>query len=209
MNVDFRTAHRVFVVCTFLSSCGGKGLASPDSGRDAAAGSPIKQTDLGIGGNSGDFESIRDASAVQVDAPATSSIARDANASDRAYLPDPPDGGMPACVWSLIRPCCGSPKDICLWQNWDSGVGGATLCWPTGESTIVDDRARTITSYNSDKSVCYTQKPIYVSSRFYAMGYYDSSGTQVATWRYLEASADVEVTCSDGTTYIGTPRSPV
>ncbi len=129
---------------------------------------------------------------------------RDVLGGDRGYLPvDPPDGGMPACIWALMRRCCGSPSDRCIMQIWDGGTGDY-ICWPTGELDIVEVSTSSITAYSSDGTVCYTQRRMFFDGGDSGIAFYDSTGGLVATYRYPESGTQVQVEC-DGATFVGTP----
>lgn len=214
-----------------LAGCGGKPGSGEDGGAvvwDAVLGTPPDAKATETAGNDGSTDALsvspsdtpasdRAGNGGSTDAPSRSSPDTPAPAvggrdggtgdglgGDRGYLPvDPPDGGMPACIWALMRRCCGSPSDRCIWQTWDGGTGDY-ICWPTGELDVVDNRASTITAYSSDGTVCYTQKPMFFDGGYSGVAFYDSTGQLVAAYRYPERGTQVLVEC-DGATFVGTP----
>ena len=192
-----------------LAGCGGKPGSSGDGGGvvwDAFLGTPpeAKTTDGAGNGGSTDAPSRSSPDSPAAVVGGRDGGTRDGLGSDRGYLPvDPPDGGMPACIWALMRRCCGSPSDRCITQIWDGGIGDYT-CWPTGELDIVDDRTSTITAYSSDGTVCYTERPMFFDGGYSGIAFYDSTGGLVAVYRYPASGAQVQVECN-GATFVGTP----
>jgi len=189
-----------------LAGCGGKGGAHVD-GAEVGDGSvgrlpDVETLDGAATGGPADalLASSPDASATGMDERDGST--RETFSGDRGYLPvDPPDGGMPGCIWTLLRQCCGSPTDLCISQVLNLGTSGY-VCWSTGELNVAN--GSTIVGYASDGSVCYTQKPTHINGTDPGMAFYDSTGAEVATYRYIQGSQQVEVAC-DGATFLATP----
>jgi hypothetical protein len=80
---------------------------------------------------------------------------------------------------------------------WDGGVVDQSLCWPTGERETWSDHTFTLIAYGADGTLCFTQKPKGATGTY---AFYDSSGQEVATFRYINGSDQVEVSC-EGLTY--------
>jgi hypothetical protein len=125
---------------------------------------------------------------------------RDAFAGERSRLAvDPPDGGMPACIWRLLRECCGGPNEQCLEESTDGGL--VYNCWPTGETVVANQRSGAATGFRSDGTVCYKGVPTKVGGTDPGMAFYDGLGQEVATVRFVEPSPNAEVYC-DGAVFV-------
>ena len=190
-----------------LAGCGSKGGARVDGAEvgDSSVGRLPDVETLDGAATGGPADALL---ASSPDVPATGMDGRDGStreafSGDRGYLPvDPPDGGIPGCIWTLLRQCCGSPTDLCISEIINGGVSGY-VCWPTGELNVVDSTGG-IVGYASDGTVCYTQKLTHINGTDLGMAFYDSTGTEVATYRYIQGSQQVEVAC-DGATFLTTP----